>query len=618
MVDGGASVVIGTAGHIDHGKTSLVRMLTGVDLDAHPEEKERGITISLGFTPMEMMDGRRAALVDVPGHERLVRTMVAGATGVDAVLLCVSAVDGVMPQTREHLAILRFLGVSQGAVVLTMADLVDEELLELASEDVAELLLGTFLEGCPIVPVSSVTGSGRDALLETMAQFYRPERTGSGVFRLPVDRSFIRSGFGTIVTGTAWSGELKDGSQVLLLPSEQTARIRGIQVHGEASSIARAGWRVALNLAGVDKEDVPRGTVVVSAPVPQTSMVDVLYNHVSNGAPLKDGTSIRFLLGTSECLGRLHFAEDLDELQPGTTTWAQVRLEHPIPCLPGDRYVIRRASPMETLGGGEVVDPWAARMRHRDRVKWGQQIKRLHGGKSEVWLERASEMGLTEAEWRIRSREDVGVVLAGRRYAAPVIARLEGALLEALETYHRETPLSLGAHRRELRRGRLGHVPDKVFDALVDRLGGVSAIVLEGPLVRVTGFEIRLTTDQVVLQKQILSTVRGAGTGGIKNKELHVKHKQAEVTSLVYLLEKDAQVIDIPSVGWLHVDVLQALRDQMVKWFEGNEGMSPANFKEMTGLSRKAAIPLMEYMDRCGWTRREGNQRLPGTALIAT
>ncbi|MBW1881853.1 MAG: selenocysteine-specific translation elongation factor [Deltaproteobacteria bacterium] len=449
-----ASLVVGTAGHIDHGKTALVRVLTGVDLDALPEEKERGITIALGFVPLDLSDGGRLAFVDVPGHERLVRTMVAGATGIDAVLLCVSAVDGVMPQTREHLAILELLGVADGAVVLTMVDLVDEELLELAMEDVSGAIRGTFLEGRPVVPFSAVTGEGKDDVVRALGGFRRPERDEDGPFRLPVDRAFVRAGFGTVVTGTVWSGSLEDGSQVTLLPSGTAARVRGIEVHGAQAERARAGWRAALNLAGVDREQVPRGVVVAEGPVPCPRILDVRYRHLASGDPLQDGSPVRMLLGTAEGVGRLYIAEEGAEVIPGTAVWAQVRLDTPLPALPGDRFVIRRPSPQETLGGGVVVDPWAFRMRRRNRVAAGEQLARLFRGEVEVWLERTGEQGLPLEEWNARARGAAGGVRLGdRMLAPPVVARLEGALLMALEAYHRGQPLSLGANRRELRRG---------------------------------------------------------------------------------------------------------------------------------------------------------------------
>ncbi|MCA9569222.1 MAG: selenocysteine-specific translation elongation factor, partial [Myxococcales bacterium] len=301
-------LVVGTAGHIDHGKTSLVKMLTGRDLDTLPEEQERGITIALGFAPLDLPDGRRAALVDVPGHERLVRTMVAGATGLDAVMLVVSAVDGVMPQTREHLAILQLLGVRRGIVVVSMADLVDEELLELAMADVEDVVAGTFLEGCPIVPTSAPQGRGKDEVLGLLAGFTESQADPEGPFRLPVDRAFSRPGFGTVVTGTSWSGTLADGATVDLLPSSRQARVRGIQVQGQSTQAAPPRARVALNLAGTEVADVPRGTVVAHGHVPCPHMVDAVYEHLASSPPLDDGAPVRVLLGTSEVLGRIHMA----------------------------------------------------------------------------------------------------------------------------------------------------------------------------------------------------------------------------------------------------------------------------------------------------------------------
>ena len=612
----GANVVIGTAGHIDHGKTSLVGALTGVDLDAHPEEKERGITISLGFTPLSLPDGSRAAFVDVPGHERLVRTMVAGATGIDAVMFCVSAVDGVMPQTREHLSILGLLGVQQGVVVLTKSDLVDEELLELAMEDVHDLVSQTFLAAAPVVAVSSHKGTGLEELLEILASFERMSREATDVFRLPVDRSFTQPGFGTVVTGTVWSGTVSDGETVTILPSGQTTRVRGIQVHGEAAKTAESGWRTALNLAGIDTAHASRGVTVVTGPVPLSSMVDVRYTHLDSAPELDDGDPVRFLLGTAECLGRIYFADDVDVLKSGVTTWAQIRLETPIPCLPIDRFIIRRVSPMDTLGGGVIVDPWAKKMKRKDRLSCGEEIRRLYDGERQVWLERAEEVGLSVKEWAHRRQDCTrGIQLANRWFASSVVGRLEGALLQALQGFHETTPLSLGAHRRELRRGRLGHLPDKVFDALVDRLDGIKAIVIEGPLVRMVAFEVQLTSEQVALRQRLLATLTQAGAEGQSKKAIHERHKDPEVSALLHLLEKEGLIVDVPNLGWVHQSILDDLKETVVQWFSSHEQLTPGDFKGLTELSRRGAIPLMEWFDAQGLTRREGAGRVLGSGF---
>ncbi len=608
-------LVVGTAGHIDHGKTSMVRTLTGVDLDSLPEEQARGITIALGFTALELEDGRRAAFVDCPGHERLIRTMVAGVTGIDAVLLCVSAVDGVMPQTREHLAILGLLGVERGAIVMTMADLVDEELLELARDDVADAVAGTFLEGAQIVDFSAVTRQGVDALKALVEEFPSTQRSSEGAFRLPVDRAFVRSGFGTVVTGTAWSGTLKDGDIVRLLPSEREARVRGIQTHGVGTKEGLAGRRTALNLAGVEKSEVPRGTVIASGPVPNALMIDVQYSHLEASPPLEDGSGVRILLGTSERIGRMYAAADREMFNPGVTTWAQIRLDGPLPCLPGDRFVIRRTSPLETLGGGTIVDPWTRRMRHRDRVRFGKEMARLHGGDASVFLERAGEDGLSVAELRERTAQEVGVLLGDRLLAAPVVARLQGALLEALTTYHTENPLSLGAHLRELRRGRLGHLGDRVFDGLVAILAQNKSVQVDGPLVRIVGFSVSLSATQQALRKRIESTLTTAALEGIEPKDLHKKHPEAEVSGLMRLIEADGFGRQVAGIGWIRAAALDGLIDDLRKWFAGNDSLTPGDFKELTSLTRKRAIPLLEWLDKSKITRRAGPSRVAGAAL---
>ncbi len=610
-------LIVGTAGHIDHGKTSLVRTLTGIDLDTLPEERDRGITIALGFTALDLADGRRAAFVDVPGHERLVRTMVAGASGIDAVLLCVSAVDGVMPQTREHLAILDLLGLHQGAIALTMADLVDEELLELAIEDVTEAVAGTFLEGAPVVPFSSLDGRGSDEVKSLLGAFSPPDRAEDGPFRLPVDRHFTRPGFGTVVTGTAWSGAVPDGAIVQLLPQGRTARIRGIEVHGHKAERATAGRRTALNLASIESDDTPRGTVIVLGDVPCPSMIDVRYTHLSTSAELADGASVRVLLGTAERVGKLHRVSAGEVTSPGETVWAQLRLNAPLPCLPGDRFIVRRESPIETLGGGQVVDPWAPRLRRKDRPRAADQLARLHGGEVRVWLERSGELGLTEAEWHARGGESsVGVVLAGRRFAETVVARLTGNLLEALTTYHDDNPLSLGAHRRELRRGRLAHLPDRVFDALVDTLADGS-VHIEGPLVRVRGFEVTLSTTQQALADRIAATLTAAGLGGVASKALHTAHPEPETQALIHLLGTRGSAVEVAGVGWTDPGAIDTLRSALSAHFSEQDRLTPGDFKELTGLTRKAAIPLLEWLDKQRWTRRDGDARVVGGTLEA-
>jgi len=609
------SLVVGTAGHIDHGKTSLVRLLTGEDLDRLPEEKERGITIALGFAPLDLPDGRRVGLVDVPGHERLVRTMIAGATGMDAVLLCVSAVDGVMPQTREHLAILRLLGVRQGAVAITMADLVDDEMIELVTEDIADTVEGTFLEGVGPVPVSIKDGRGRDDLLQAIAGFAAAERPLDGPFRLPVDRAFTRAGFGTVVTGTAWSGSLRDGDKVSILPEGGSARVRGIEVHGEKVDVAHAGRRTALNLGGVVGAG-RRGAMVCAGAVPSASIVDVRYHHLPDAPEWSDGAGVVVLHGTTERHARFAIVDpELDEVAPGTSVWAQLRLESPLPCLPGDRFVVRRPSPVDTLGGGHVVDPWAPRLRRKDRPVAAQQLDRLDRGDAEVWLERAGDLGIAESDWKQRSDQTVGEVLGDRRIASAVLLRLQGALVEALAAYHHEHPLSLGAHRRELRRGRLAHVPEKVFDALVMGLAADHAVIVEGALVRIAGFAVELTDEQQATHERMVAAVAAGGLAGRTAADLSTELGTEDVAALLRLAESQGTVREVPGVGWLAVPALDELRSQLRAWFDSHEDLNPGDFKELTGLTRKHAIPLLEWLDVQQVTLRTPDRRMAGPAL---
>lgn len=613
----GATWVVGTAGHVDHGKTSLIRALTGVDLDTRPEERTRGITIALGFVPLDLPAGRRVAFVDVPGHERLVRTMIAGATGIDAALLCVSAQDGVMPQTREHLAILELLGVSHGIIALTKADLVDQELLELAAEEIADEVTGTFLEGAAIVPVSAVAGTGLDDLKEALEALPVELEDAGGPFRLPVDRAFSRPGFGTVVTGTAWSGTLAVGDTVRLLPDDLEARVRGLQTHGVATDTVRAGWRVAINLSGVDVEQAPRGTVVCTGHVPSSQMIDVHLRVLDSAPELDDGAAVRFLVGTSEVLGRLYLAEHADQLEPDSEVYAQVRLESPVAVLPGDRFILRRASPMDTLGGGVVVDPWAPRLRRKDRVEHGLQSASMHGGDRSVWLLRAGERGLEEAAWRRRpgASDDVGIVLADRRYHATLLDRLEGVLDRAVATFHVEHPLLRGAGRRELLRGRLGHLDPKVFDALVRRRVAAGALELDGGLVREAGFVPTLDTVARQRRDALVSAFTAAGLEGLTLKKALEVVNSPDTEALIRLLEHEERLVAVPQAGWLDAGAVRDLKVRLQEHFSSSDLLETSAFKDLTGLPRRVAIPLLEWMDGQAWTRRVDGGRVAGSGL---
>jgi len=601
--------IVGTAGHIDHGKTSLVRALTGVDLDTLPEEQRRGITIALGFTRLALPSGRAVAFVDVPGHERLVRTMIAGAAGVDAVMFCVSASEGVMPQTMEHLDILQLLGVKHGIIALTMADLVDPELAELAAEEMRDTVAGTFLADAPIVLTSAETRQGLDELAELLDALPVERRSEQGPFRLPVDRSFVSPGFGSVITGTVLSGTVSDGDEVELLPSGERGRVRGLQVHGEKKPSATAGLRTALNIAGVERDDLPRGTVVASpGEVPVTSILDVRYRHLASAPRLERGARVRVLVGTAEVMA-VADPLDADALEPGEGALVQIRTAEPLACLPGDPVILRRESPVVTVGGGRVIDPWAPRVRRRDALAAAELLERIEAGDKLAFLERAGPAGLpvSDAKRRLGAAVAEAVALGGYRLSPAQTAALADALVEGLTRFHEETPLAVGAGRRVLHRGRLAALDGAAFNALLERVAEEGRVVVEGPRVRLPDWEVRLGAAHQASVDALFAALRSADLDPPDARK--VVEKLTDGDELVALLVTQGALVRMGPRVFLRerLDALIAA----VRGLLGEKGeMSPGDFKELTGLSRRAAIPLMEWLDAEGITVRVGDVRV--------
>lgn len=600
-----SDLVLGTAGHVDHGKTSLVRALTGVDLDRLPEERARGITITLGFVPLPLPDGRVAGLVDVPGHEKLVRTMVSGATGMDAAMVCVSAVEGVMPQTREHLDVLRLLAVPRVVAVLTMADQVDEELLELAADELRSVLAATPWPDAPIVPTSAVTGRGLDELRATLGALPSSARPVGGPFRLPVDRVFVRRGFGTVVTGTAWSGVLADGAEVEVAPGAVRARVRGVQVHGKAVPEAHAGSRTALNLTGVELDDVGRG-VWVQAPgaMPDALVIDARYHHLGSAPILMGEPGVTVLHGTREVTGRL-LPIGVDGLEPGASALVQLHLSEPLPCLPGDRFVVRRATPAATLGGGVVLDPWAPVLRRRRLAEAEAELTRLEAGEREVYLERAGATGLTEGECLQRVGRPAGVRLGERRYAALAVDGFRKGLVDELAERHAAEPLAPGLNRKAAWAGPLKALDERAFLAFLDAEAAAGRVRLEGGRVRLPDWEVRLAPDQAAWCAALLAAADASGFEGVEAPE------RADRDALCFLL-RDRGQIDLIAGRVVTRTVLDRLRVLVSAHLAEHPSLEPAAFKDLTGQSRRTAIPLLEWLDAQGVTRRVGDARVRG------
>ncbi len=629
-------VVLGTAGHIDHGKTTLIKALTGVDTDRLKEEKERGITIELGFTFMALPSGLKISVVDVPGHEKFVRHMVAGATGIDIVALIIAADEGVMPQTREHLDICRLLRVKKGLIALTKIDLVEKDWLDLVREEVRDYVKGTFLEGAAIVPVSSVTREGMPELvaeIDRLAQEVE-ERSPEGLFRLPIDRVFTMKGFGTVITGTISAGKVSVGDTLEVLPKGVEAKVRGIQAHGEPVESATAGLRVGMNLQGLEKAGIDRGNVLTLAQaVKPTSILDAVFQLLPGlPKPLKNRTLVRFHVGTAESLGRAVLL-DREELKPGESAYLQLRLEEPIVALSGDRFVIRSYSPIFTIGGGEVLDSFPARhKRLTDQVK--QEMATLENGPEEerirLRLLKAGPAGLSWPELimrtnllpsRLRSIVDSlvakGAILRFEgdrpRYLHPdIIADLKRFSLEYLKEYHEKNPLQTGAMKEELKSKLPPKVDARLFNFLLSSLTQEKKITAEKEALRLFSHTVSLKQEEKDLHKKIVLLFARAKLQPPTVKEVvsELGATESELKPVLQLLTKEGTLVKVKDDLYFHRQALEELEGRTVSFLQKNKELTPAQFKEISQVTRKFAIPLLEHFDSKKLTMRVGDKRV--------
>ena len=607
MDDRPIALTIGTAGHVDHGKTTLVRYMTGTDTDRLEEEHRRGISIVPGYAELTLPSGRRASLVDVPGHERFVKNMVAGSTGVDAFLLVVAADDGVMPQTREHLDVLRVLGVRRGVVALTKIDTVDEETVELAELDAAELLESAGLE-VPIIPVSGVTGEGVDRLLlalDDLAGGSEKGRTGT-LARLPVDRAFVLKGIGLVATGTLWSGEIRPGD-TLYTAAGHRPRVRGVQNHGRPAEVARAGARTALDLAGIETAELEPGDVLLSSPVPDTRALDARLELLESASPLKHGTRLRLYHGTRATNARVRIL-DREELMPGGNALARLILQEELVVLPGDRFVLRSSSPQVTVGGGTVLDPAPAK--RRPEKGWLEALE------SRDWtrvvplaLARAPQKGTTAEELSLvvpAAPAEVAAAVEGKPEVAKLgdlyapAGEVEAArdrLFKALEERAEERPESPRLSVAEARTAT--GLDARLADALLAALTGDAKILTTETGVSPPNAEA-VPPELEEEAGELLKTLRRAGT----------EPAATQTTPAARLLLKRGQI------AWL-ADGLFASKEAEEKVFEEvktvcrEEGeISLAGFRDRLRTSRKYAQAWLEYADDAGVTRRVGDARV--------
>jgi selenocysteine-specific elongation factor len=625
--------IIGTAGHVDHGKTSLIRALTGSETDRLREEQERGMSIDLGFAEFRLPSGLQAGVIDVPGHERFLKNMLAGAGGIDLVILVIAADEGVMPQTREHLDILNILRTRTGVIAITKADMVDEEWLELVQEDIREALKGTFLEGAPMVPVSSTTGAGvpeLTALLDRMAKEV-PTRTIVGPWRMPIDRTFTIRGFGTVVTGTLISGVARVGERVEILPNRVETRIRGLQVHGDSVPFAEAGSRVAMNLAGVDLEEIQRGEVaappgVYGPTVALDARLDVLENCPRE---VKNRSRVRVYLGTAEILARLNLL-DADQLEPGSSGLVQLRLEHPTMAAKGDRYVLRFYSPMETIGGGSIIDPAPVRHRRFDQTILENLAVKETGTPAELVAEAAQRSGLTPVTPQALAIqlgmpvEEVRSLVGELKEAGELVQveaetvlhrhRLDAAehqVLSALSEFHAAHPMRMGMNREELRSRLSRQMDAKGFTMILGRLEADGRVAVEGGRVRLATHEPQFTPEQGriagALEAGLLADPFNAPSYDDLCADAHISPKAAQ--EVWDALIGNGVVVRISADVFLHRKAVDEAVERVRGYLAENKQMTAAQFRDMLGTSRKYAVPLMEYLDAQRVTRRIGDVR---------
>ena len=625
-------VVVGTAGHIDHGKTSLVKALTGIDTDRLPEEKARGITIDLGFAFLEE-PGLTIEIVDVPGHERFVKNMLAGVGGIDLAMLVIAADEGVMPQTREHLAICSLLHIRTGLVVLTKADLAEPDWLELVKDDVAGLMRGTFLDGAPVLAVSARTGQGLPELreaLRTQASTI-PPRAADQLPRLPIDRVFTIKGFGTVVTGTLTAGKFGVDDRVEVFPRGLQAKVRGLQTHGHTVTEARAGQRTAMNLQGLERAAIERGDVAgLAGTLVAASTVDGTLELLADAPrPLKTRDRIRFHVGTSEIMARVLFL-DRAELAPGETAYARIRLEAPVVALPRDRFVVRSYSPIVTIGGGTLLDVDPPRVRRKGGALMSHLTLLDRGTPEQVLEEHVRQRGVAGARMSTLSgrvpfgpealRTLLAALHASGRLAAvdrdwyvhaDSFARLRELTLGALATFHRANPLRPGMSREELR-GRAGNAEDKLFAHLLASLDAEGAVKVDRDKVRLATHEVRLSDDQRRVVDRLETDFRTAEAAPPSPQEALARAGVAgdEEHELFQVLVEGKKLVRVKESLFFHTAALEAIQDKLVALLRERKEIGPADIKDLLGISRKYAIPLLEYFDGRRVTQRVGERRV--------
>ncbi len=625
-------IILGTAGHIDHGKSSLVKALTGTDPDRLKEEKERGITLDLGFASLDLPSGTRLGIVDVPGHEGLIKNMLAGVGGIDIVMLVIAADEGIMPQTREHLAICDLLHIKKGLIALTKIDAVEKDWLDLVKDEIKGFVKGTFLEKAPIVPVSSKTGENLPLLVQALDRLSKEAepKSPNGILRLPIDRVFTMKGFGTVITGTLLSGAISQDQEVEILPKGIKTKVRGLQSHNRPVQRGVAGQRVAVNLQGVEKQELSRGDTIVSKDfISPTRTLDASLILLPQATrTIRTGTRIRFYNTTQEAVGRAILL-GADELPPGRKGFVQFRLESPVIIQHGDRFIIRFYSPLETLGGGMVIDPHP---RRHKRSRMEESLKRLSmlelGSIDERLSIFISSMGIAGIE----ENEIIGYAVADRKEIVDSLSNLvqkktvlradtlyvhashlldlEKKILTLLSEFHKNNPLKLGIDKEELRGMLKMRIEPKILNMAVEGLVKSRRLETDGSRLRLPGF--KAASDQAAIKENIINAIRKGGSQPPLREELPeilgITDKEAK--DLMRLIAEEGSLVRINDSLFLDKAIVERMRMGLINHLKEKKEITVAEFRDIAKTSRKYAVPILEYFDTQKITQRVGDKRV--------
>ena len=626
--------IIGTAGHIDHGKTSLIKALTGEDTDRLKEEKERGISIDLGFAHLDLSDGTQAGIVDVPGHERFIRNMLAGAHGIDLVLFTVAADDGVMPQTEEHLDIIHLLGVKLAIFLITKADLAPPSRIQEVEEEIRILTVGTLLEDSPVIPFSAVTGQGLPELCAQISQMLQSckKPAPNGYFRLPVDRAFVLQGHGLVVTGTALSGEIRTGDRVRCLPGDQTFRVRSLQVHNRSVEAAGWGQRIALNLTGQEKVAIARGHVICHEKLTGISNRFDARLEVRPAAAkgIKNHQRVRIHLGTAECLAKLILLGSKEKAEPKESVYCQVILTDPVLALRGDHFIVRDETAQRTLGGGIVIHPWAKKHK-RGEPELAERLKALTAqdlsGLTEGFLNESEEFALAIdpihqflnlKEELVRGQIDKmktirAFTAEGERVYTTESKwqKLKDKILGVLRDFHLAHPLAPGMDMEELRAKLRYGIASRLFRVLVETLATEKAAVRDGNFLRLPQHSIHLRGDEKILTEKIkkLLNENPLAPPDLKQIEKDSGAGRAKLNEVIRVMERERSIVRVATDLYFLSDCVDKVKGVLYKYFSENTEITAATFRDLLGSSRKYTIALLEYFDREGITVRIGDAR---------